>query len=90
MRRTGEPADLLLIYEKHRDRCFGVVVADGSNFPLITDESTGSLCSHGTFQGATVRAQPAGAPRVVIFVRRQGGPGEIAFAWNGSGFDALH
>ena len=90
VRGTGEPDDLLLIYERHHDRCFGVVVADGNSYPLTTDQSTGSLCSHGTFQGATVRPQPAGAPRVVILVRRQSGYGEIVFVWNGSGFDTLH
>lgn len=90
VRGTGEPDDLLLIYEKHHDRCFGVVVADGKSYPLTTDESTGSLCSRGTFQGATVDSQPPGAPRVVIFFRQQGGNGEIAFVWNGSGFDTLH
>lgn len=90
VRGTGEPDDLLFVYEKHRDRCFGVVVADGKSYPLTADKSTGSLCSHGTFRGATVRVQPAGAPRVVILVRQQGGQGEIAFVWNGSGFDTLH
>ena len=86
-RGTGEPDDLLFIYEKRHERCFGVVVADGKSYPLTTDESTGSLCSYGTFQGATVEAQPRGAPRVVILVRQQGGQDEIAFVWNGSGFE---
>ena len=86
-RGTGEPDDLLFIYEKGDNRYFGVVVADGETYTLSEDGSSGSLFSSGTFDGVVVEARPEGFSRVIAFVRRQGVRGEISFVWNGEGFD---
>ena len=87
-RGTGEPDDLLFVYEKRDHRYFGVVVADGKTYPLTTDASTGLLLSSGAIEGIVVEAQPSGTPRVIILVSQQGVQGEVSFVWNGSGFDA--
>ena len=89
-RGTEEPGDLLFIYGKRDDRCFGVVVADGKAYPLATDVSTGLLFSCETFEGVIVDPQPPDTPRVVILVRQQGVQREISFVWNGNGFDTSH
>ena len=85
-RGTGEPDHLLFIFGKPDNRFFGVVVADGKNYPLTTDVATGALWSHGTYEGVVVKAQPPDADRVIILVQKQGRRGEVSFVWNGSGF----
>ena len=89
-RGTGKPDDLVFIYEKADDRCFGVVVADGKAYTLTTDVSTGLLFSCETLEGAIVEAQPPGTPRVVILIRQQGVQAEVSFVWNGNGFVASY
>lgn len=86
-RGTGEPEDLLFIYEKRGGGCFGVVVAGGKAHPLASHGSTGTLFSGGEFEGVIVEAQPSGTPRVVVLFRREGVQTEVAFVWNGNGFD---
>ena len=88
-RGTGEPDHLLFIFAKPDDRFFGVVVADGTKYPLTTDAATGALWSHGAYEGVVVKAQPPDAARIIILVRQKGVRGEVSFVWKGGGFGVL-
>ena len=90
IRGTGEPDDLLFIYEKSDHRCIGVVVADGKAYPMTGDASSGLLFSVGTFDGVIIETQPPHAPLVVILARHEGVQNRVSFMWNGNGFDSLH
>ena len=89
-RGTGEPGDLLFIYENGDQQCVGVVVADGKAYPLTVDASSGLLFSDGTFEGVIIEAGPPDTPRVVILVRQHDVQIQLPYVWNGNGFDASH
>ncbi|MCY4514267.1 MAG: hypothetical protein OXC69_03875 [Candidatus Tectomicrobia bacterium] len=89
-RGTGEPGDLLFLYENGDEQCVGVVVADGEAYAMTADASSGLLFSDGTFEGVIVEAEPHDTPRVVILARQQGVQTRVSFVWNGNGFDASH
>ena len=81
-RGSGKSLDLLFIYEKGENRYVGVVVTAGKAYPLAAVTTVSS----GVFERVSVEAQPQGAPRIAIHVRRGGQQITGYFVWSGDGF----
>lgn len=85
-RGTGEPDDLLFIYEKRENQYVGVVVTMGKAYLLLAEATNGTVASGGVFSGVSVETQPQGAPRIVVRARQDGRETTLSFVWSGDGF----
>ncbi|ETX08768.1 MAG: hypothetical protein ETSY2_03455 [Candidatus Entotheonella gemina] len=89
-RGTGRIEDLIFIYTRQPEtHCYGMVVSDGTAYPLVSDADTGRMASTAALSALDVVLQTAGHPLITLMWEAEGSPNRVQFQWNGTSFEAL-
>jgi hypothetical protein len=82
-RGTGQQEDVLLVYQPVAggEGCFGVVVAAGIAYPLVTDPVTGAMVIASTIVALTIVSQPAAPPVITVRTPPHTHPIVTRFVW---------
>ncbi len=90
-RATGVPQDVLFVY-RHADdegHCYGVVLSQGTSYPMIAEPATAAMAPSSVLQTLTVTLQAQGRPHIVAVWQHEGRRGETRFVWDGAQFMRL-